>query len=61
VISSYSSKKEIKTELIRKMGQKASRWKFVGTTGHNAKKGDNPVLNETYDHPKSYPSKLWQT
>jgi hypothetical protein len=37
---------------ILKTGQKASRLKFVGTTGHNDKKRDNPVLNGTYGHPK---------
>jgi len=44
-ITVYSSEKGIKSTLIRKTGQKASRWKFVGTTGRNAEKEDNPVLN----------------
>jgi hypothetical protein len=36
---------------ILKTGQKASRLKFVGTTGHNDKKRGNSVLNGTYGHP----------
>jgi hypothetical protein len=35
-----------------KMGQKKSRSKFIGTTRHNDKKRDNPILNGTYGHPK---------
>jgi hypothetical protein len=39
-----------------KTGQKTSRSKFVGTMGHNDKKGDNPVLNGSYGHPRVHNS-----
>lgn len=29
----------------------AIRLKYAGTTGHNAGKRHNPILNETYGHP----------
>jgi hypothetical protein len=40
----------LKRVSILKTGQKASCSKFVGTTGQNDKKWDNPVLNGTYGH-----------
>jgi hypothetical protein len=42
----------LKGKPIIKTGQKASRLKFLGTTGHNDNKSNNPVLNGTYGHPK---------
>jgi hypothetical protein len=41
----------LKRDPILKTGQKASRSKFVGTTGHNDKIRDSSVLNGTYGHP----------
>jgi hypothetical protein len=37
----------LKRDPILKTGQKAS----IGTTGHNDKNRDNPILNGTYGHP----------